>query len=285
MVESPADVRDRVCARVVVAFDEAPQVVGAGPAADLRHHAVADVEGDALASELAQREDDVVRLHHHPAIHAAFGRQGREEAPRPVVPASRLRGEAVFCQDELVAERIGDVGARVVGEAQLLRRLQPSLAGLDSRAHLGGGKQALQDLHRLDDEQDAGACLLHRDLLVGEEQEHVVDHHVGVLAGLHRLRVLAERVLPDVGDPDRRVLGAVRGEVHVGHVGAEVARRRERRLPVAPELIAFREDGDRLPRPHLAELEIIPEHLRQSCLILLCAHESGSYSAALTSAV
>ena len=113
----------------------------------------------------------------------------------------------------------------------------------------------------------------------------MVDHHVGVLAGLHRLRVLAQRVLPDVGDPDRGVFRAVRGEVHVGHVGAEVARCRERRLPVVAELIAFREHGDRLARPHFAEFEILSEQLRQSCLVLLCAHDSGSYSAALISAV
>ena len=104
---------------------------------------------------LAQRKDDIVRLHHHPAVHAALSRKRREEAPRPVVPAPRLGGEAVFRQDELVAERVGDVGAGVVGEAKLLRRLQPLLAGLDARAHLGGGEQALQYLHRLDDEQDA----------------------------------------------------------------------------------------------------------------------------------
>ena len=151
-------------------------------------------------------------------------------------------------------------------------------------AHLGGGEKALQDFLRLDDEEDAAARLLHRDLLVGEEEEHVVDDHVGVQTGLHRLRVLAERVLPDVGDPHRRVLRAVGGEVHVGHVGAEVARGGERGLPVVVELIAFREDGDRLPRPHLAELQVAPEQLRQPCLILPCAHESGSHSAALASA-
>ena len=96
---------------------------------------------------------------------------------------------------------------------------------------------------------------------------------------------LLSAFLPDVGDPDRRVLCTVRGEVNVGHVRAEVARGGERRLPVVAELVAFREHGDRLSRPHLAELEVLPEQLRQSCLILQCAHVAGSYSAALTSAV
>ena len=285
MVEPPADVRDRVGTRVVITLDEAAQVVGAGTAADLRHHALADLEGDPLAGELAQREDDVVRFHHHPAVHAALGCERREEAARPVVPAAGLRGVAVFRQDRLVAERVGHVRAGIVGEAEPLRRGESPLAGLDARAHLGGREQALQNLHRLHDEQDAGARFLHRNLLMGEEEEHVVDDHVGVLAGLHRLRVLAQRVLPDIGDPDRRVLRPVRGEVHVGHIGAEVARRRQRGLSIVPELIAFREDGDRLPRPYLAELQVAPEQLRQSCLILLCAHDFGSYSAALTSAV
>ena len=138
-----------------------------------------------------------------------------------MVPTAGFGGVAIFGENRLAAEAVGDVAAGFAGEAERLGGSEFLFGGLDTAAQFGARKQALQDLHQLNNHEDTRSRLLHLDLFMAEQQQHMVDHHVRIHALLHRLGVLRQRVFAEIGDAVAGVLSVVGGNIDVERFCAE----------------------------------------------------------------
>ena len=111
LVQAPADVRDGI-GLVVEAGHVVAHQIGFEAVALYRHHlALGDAQRHRVLHVLAEGADDVAAVYHHGAVDAVVVALREEEAGRPVVPAAGLVGVAVFGDDRVFAELVGDVGA------------------------------------------------------------------------------------------------------------------------------------------------------------------------------
>ncbi len=204
-----------------------------------------------------RRDDDVAAVDDDLAVDAVIRTAREQEAGGPVIPAARDVGVAVLRHHRVGAELVGHVGAGGVREAERLGVTEQLLAGLDAAALVERREQPLEVVDRLDAQEHARAGLLDLDLLAGEQQEHEVDHEVGLLERVDRGPVARERRDADhpragVAEQRRRSLG----QADVEGRGAEAQRGRHERIGVVLALVHLRQDGDRLSLAQPAELEL-----------------------------
>ena len=134
---------------------------------------------------------------------------------------------------------------------------QQLAAELDALAQVLGRKQLHQVLDRLHAQEHAGAGVLDLELLLGEQQEHRVDHEVGGLQRLDRGAVLGERGgahRPLAGVAAEVVRLARQAQVEGG--GPELLDCAQERVGVLDSLIALGQDGDDLALLESAQLEL-----------------------------
>jgi hypothetical protein len=112
-----------------------------------------------------------------------------------MIPAARLIRVAVLRDHRILAEVIRDVRARARGYVHALGRGQSLFRRLDAPAQLDSWKQLDDVLDRLAAEQDARAGFLDLGLFRRPQQADEIDDDVGLLQGLDRTAVAAQRRL------------------------------------------------------------------------------------------